>query len=417
MFRAGVLGSLALALVPASAARAATDEPGERADLALTSAAVNRFLATLLPVARRLPGDRAAHIRALDVTFTEARYCGAAGPDRGRLLAVVRTDARTGAGGAPAAPLLAGDADCRAKLADIAARAATEPERDRPGAGGAPAPARDADAAAVVELLVAWPRSHLRISLGEIAAGRQADAVAAALARAKAAGPVETVETAAIDLSTARGAAQPVDLSGAFLASGLTVTAVPAGASRAGGAPPDPASLGGGSDGLVAASYPLANRLLALFGQDGPWVLDVGGTPVEVRGLQIAGAAGRVTVQGQATSRDLQETVHLAVDASGDDLAVAQVRAEPQLEDCGAQSAFAAVGCRARNAARSAAASAAAAALSDRYRGQPLRSLAAPPATSADIGGRHISVRVTPTRIRATATGVAVEAKIDLDGR
>jgi hypothetical protein len=391
-----VMLGLALALA-GTAARGA--ESGERADLVLTGAAVDRLLATLVPVERRLPGDRAAHIRALDATFTEARYCGAAGPERGRVVAVVRAGA-----GARGTPLLAGDADCRAKLVDIAARG-------RADAGAADAPG------AVVELLAAWKAGEVRVALGEIAAGRDAGALADALARAKTAGPIATLATTNLDVATVRGAAQPFDLTGSFpAAGGVAVTAVPPAAARA-AAPADVAAPAGGADSALAGSYPLANRLLALFGQDGPWVIDVGGTQVEVRGLQVAGGDGRLAVTGRATSRELQETVRLTIDAAGADLAVAGVRAEPELEDCDAQSAFAAVGCRAHNAARAAGASAAAAAIAERYRGRPLRSLAAPPATSIHLAGRRITVRLAPTRIRATAGGIIVDAKIDLDAR
>jgi hypothetical protein len=90
--------------------------------------------------------------------------------------------------------------------------------------------------------------------------------------------------------------------------------------------------------------------------------------------------------------------VRLAIESAGADLKIAEVRAEAELEDCGASS-VASLGCKARNAARSTAAAALASGMTARYRGQLLRALAPPPPFSFDLGGRHLTLALTPTRV------------------
>src|SRR5262245_35682655 len=88
---AAVLLAVLLTVGLSTSARAADPEPsGERAEAQLFGAAINRFVEKKLPATLELPGDRAAGVRRMTVTVTEARFCGAVDATRGRLLAVVR---------------------------------------------------------------------------------------------------------------------------------------------------------------------------------------------------------------------------------------------------------------------------------------------------------------------------------------
>ena len=65
--------------------------------------------------------------------------------------------------------------------------------------------------------------------------------------------------------------------------------------------------------------------------------------------------------------------------------------------------------------ARGPAAAALAAAMVSRYRGKPLRTLVAPPPFSFEVGGRRLTLRLTPTRAAATGGAVVVHGKADLE--
>jgi hypothetical protein len=393
--------ALVLVLGAAEATRARADEPGERAEALLVGTAVNRFVAKQLPVPLRLRGQRAAGIAPIDVTLVEARYCGAIDAGHGRLLGLLRPGAEPPAGAA----LLTGARDCQDKLDDVLQRI----------------PA-GTDGVALVEVVAEWVPSQLRLLLGNAAAsGPNAQALGAALARTKAAGPLETLDTSGIRLATERGAALDLDLAISFVKAGDAVVATFTVATP-GGRPReprptflDPAAAPAGADAIAGATFPFAQRVVTLYGQDGPLVLPLEGESVEVRELRIWGKEGQLAVGGRATSRAMKESQRLVIEATGPDLKIGEVRSEPELEDCGAATTLAAVGCRARNAARTAAAAAVAAAMTARYRGQLLRALLTPPPYAFDIGGRHLTLRIVPLRARASATGLVVYGHGELE--
>jgi hypothetical protein len=388
-----------LVLGVAAATRARADEPGERAEALLLGTAVNRFAAKQLPVTLRLRGQRSAGIAPLDVTLVEARWCGAIDAGHGRLLGLLRPGAESPAG----APQLTGPRDCQDKLDDVVQRI----------------PA-GADGVALVELVAEWVPSELRLLLGNAAAsGPSAAALSAAVARTKAAGPLGTLDTSGIRLATERGAALDLDLAISFAKAGDAVVATFT-VAKPGGPEPrpsflEPAGAPAGADAIAGATFPFAQRVVTLYGQDGPLVLPLEGDTVEVRGLKVWGKEGVLAVGGRATSRAMKESMRLVIESTGPDLKISEVRVEPELEDCGATTTLDALGCRARNTARSAAAAAAAAAMTARYRGQLLRSLMTPPPYSFDIGGRHLTLRVAPLRARASASGPIVYGRGELE--
>ena len=91
------------------------------------------------------------------------------------------------------------------------------------------------------------------------------------------------------------------------------------------------------------------------------------------------------------------------------------MRADPVLENCAAQAGGASMGCNIRNAARGPAAAALAAAMTQRYRGKLLRALVVPPPFSFEVGGRRMTLRLTPTRASATAGSLVVTGKADIE--
>src|SRR6478752_2877698 len=322
----GVLATLAL-VVPA--ARAAAPDPGERAEALLFGAAINRFVAKQLPSTFSVRGDRDAGIGAQDVTLVDARYCGASKAGHGRLVGVLRPASSSET---PPAALPALEArDCHGKLDEAARRLS-----------GAP----DAGAVAVVELTAEWVPSEVRVAIGDVATGGEGGrALGKTLARAKAAGPLATADTGGLKLETERGSSLAFDLALSFLKDGVLATLTVACPGCAPGAPRAPAivstSAPADADGVVGANLRLANRVVALFSEDGPLVLEMDRQTVEIRNVQIAGA----------------------------DLRLGEIRAEPELENCNALSGGASMRCNIRNAARGPAAAALAAAMTSRYRG------------------------------------------------
>jgi hypothetical protein len=390
-----------LGLSPAARGAPAPADPGERAEALLVGGAINRFVAKQLPSTFSVRGDRDAGIGAQDVTVVDARYCGG-GKDgsRGRLVGVVRPDGATGT--LPA--LEAGD--CRAKLDELAKRLAAAP---------------DAGAVAAVELLAEWVPWELRVAIGDVAAGGEGGrALARTMTRARAAGPLATVATAGLQLATERGSSLNLDLALSFLkgndgvVSTLTV-ACP-------GCPPpprvpvvNPTGAPADVDGIVGATLSFANRLVALYSEDGPLRLQVDRQEIEIRNLQIAAGEGTLTVRGRATSRAYAETAQIHIESAGADLRLADVRADAEAEDCRALAGGAAMRCTLRNAARGPAAAALAAAMMSRYRGKPLRTLIAPPPFSFEVGGRRMTLRLTPTRASAVGGSLVVQGKADVE--
>ena len=60
-----------------------------------------------------------------------------------------------------------------------------------------------------------------------------------------------------------------------------------------------------------------ANRVVALFSEDGPLVLELDRQSVEIRNIQISGGEGTLSVRGRATSRAVAETALVQIESSG----------------------------------------------------------------------------------------------------
>jgi hypothetical protein len=388
----------------ARTAAAAPADPAERAEALLRGSAIDRFVAKQLPSTFAVRGDRAAGIGAADVTLVDARYCGGRKDGgHGRFVGVLRPAEGAGAASLPALE----EQDCRRKLDEVARRLAAAP---------------DAGAVGAVDLIAAWAPSELRISIGDVAtAGDGAAGLGRTLARAKAAGPLGTADTSGLRLETERGSSLNLDVAISFLkgGDGMLVTVTPACAGCVPAAARAPfvtqAAAPADADGAVGATLAFANRVVALFSADGPLELPVDRETVELRGVQISGGEGTLAVRGRATARTVAESAQVRIESAGADLRLGDVQATPELEDCSAQSGAASLRCNVRNGARGPAAAALAAAISARYRGKPLRTFVAPPPFAFDVGGRRVTLRLSPTRATATGGAVIVHGKADFE--
>jgi len=407
MMVGGAIAVIAAAL-PAGPGLAAPAASAERAEVLLLGGAINRTLAKQLPSTFTLRGEPDAGIVGPAVTLVAARSCGAKDAGRGRLVGVVRPGGTVG----PAVALEA--ADCRRKPSEIARRLS----------GAQPADAgADASAFAVVELIATWAPSELRVSIGDVAGGGDpARPLARALARAQAAGPFTTIDTAGLRLETERGSTLPLELALSFPKGGdgvlatLTVACADCAASPPPAAPfVTPIGAPTDTDAIAGVTLRFANRLAALFSGDGPLLLALDGQTFEIRGVQLDGGDGALSVRGRATARAFAETARVRIDAAGADLRLSEVRADPELDDCSAVTGTSYARCSLRNAARGPAAAALAAAMTARLRGRLVRALIAPPPFAFDVGGRRMTLRLTPTRAAAIGGAVIVHGQAEID--
>ena len=396
--------AVALAGAPGLAAPAA---PAERAEVLLLGGAINRYLAKQLPLTFTLRGGSDAGAAGPAVTLVAARSCDAKDANRGRVVGVVRPAGTIG----PAVALEA--ADCRRKPSEIARRLSSAPQAD---AG------TDATAIAVVELIATWAPSELRVSIGDVAAGGDtARPLARSLARAQAAGPLATVDTGGLRLETERGSTLPLELALSFPKGGdgvlATLTVACADCVAAPPQPPFATPIGAppDTDAIAVATLRFANRLAALFSGDGPLVLELDGHTFEIRGVQLEGGDGALSIRGRATARAFAETARVRIDAAGADLRLSEVRADPELDDCRAQTGTSYARCNLRNAARGPAAAALAAAMTARLRGRLVRALIAPPPFAFEVGGRRMTLRLTATRAAVHGGAVIVHGQAEVD--
>jgi hypothetical protein len=403
MFGRAIVACMTAAAVGGAPAVAAAADQAERAEALLLGSAINRFAAKQLPWTFAVRGDRAAGIGAQDLTMIDLRFCGA-GRDasHGRFIGVIRPAEASAPG-----PASLEEGDCRAKLDKVARRLASAP---------------DAAAIAVVEVVVDWAPSALHVNVGDVAtAGDGGRALEKTLARAKAAGELGAADTSGLRLTTPRGSGLDFDVALSFPkgVDGVLATVTPACAGCVPAAPKSPSILRGtpppDSDGAVAATLPLANRVVSLYSADGPLELAVDRETVEIRGVQISGGEGALAVRGRATARTIAESALVRLESSGADLRLSDVRADPELEDCSALSGAASIKCNVRNTARGPAAAAIAAAISSRYRGQLLRTLIAPPPFSFAVGGRTLLLQLAPTRAAAVNGAIVVHGKATVE--
>ena len=93
---------------------------------------------------------------------------------------------------------------------------------------------------------------------------------------------------------------------------------------------------------------------------------------------------------------------------------LSEVRADPELDDCRAQTGTSYARCNLRNAARGPAAAALAAAMTARLRGRLVRALIAPPPFAFEVGGRRMTLRLTATRAAVHSGALIVHGQAEV---
>jgi len=395
---------------PRVAAAAASASPAsEPARMKLVTALIDDTLKGLLPFTFNLPAptgpaaDGGVAPAFVPATLLGLRYCGVTEQGAGRFRAVIRLAGIPAGGGEAGAPApLFGEGECRTPLGDLGKRLGAAALKD--------------DAAMVLaDLEAVWRAWELHLVVARfVSAGEPRAEIGWGEGRRE-----------ILSFSTA-GVAVPTDLgpltfhvAPTFASDGLELAAV---LGESGGAPPSsrpplgpPLVMSLATDAvanaLVEVPYGLAHYLVHSYTAR-PVPVRVGREIIDVQNAALRGSAGSLTVVALGTSRSIPESARVTATASGDDLRVASVRAEPQLESCAGQGMVASLACNARNAARNAAAAALGGAATDRYQNQLLRELAGTQELHFGFARREIRMGSELLRIVAGPRGLGVAARL-----
>jgi hypothetical protein len=373
---------------------------GEPARLRVAGPLVDDVVRSLLPA--MLPGptagpDMNAAARPAAM-LTEMKYCGATDKGAGRFRAVIRQGALDS--GAPF--LLATREACRASLADLAKQLAREPG---PAYG-----------AAIADLEATWKPWELRLALLRSIAPKSEPIPDLDNRR-----NLWTISTS--DLRLATDAGEPIILHAApwFATAAIEIAVV---LSEPGSAtPPPPSGRGGAHAALVgeanlAADVPIsfANQVLRRLTWTQPLAISVDRDVVDLERLTMTQDRSGLTIRGNATPRLIRETMRFAVAMNGEDLRLASVLTQGQMENCAGQGAFATVACNLRNSAREGVTGALGGALTQRYQGQLVRELSGQRELGFNVGVRRLQVRGDLLRLSSGPGGLSAVARFGAEG-
>jgi hypothetical protein len=375
---------------------AAGNEP---ARLRVAGALVDDVVRSLLPVMLPGPGagpgkDGAAPSAAI---LTEIRYCGATDKGAGLFRAVIRQTALDS--GAPFL-LPAGEA-CRPALADLAKQLAA------PVAG-----------VAIADLQATWKPWELRLALlRSIALAPSKSAPISDLDNRR---NLWTISTS--DLGLPADAGEPIILHVAprFAAGAIEIAVV---VGERGSATPTPSGHSGPSaaplgEANLTADIPVsfANQVLRRLTWTQPLAISVDSDVVDLENLTIAQEKSGLTIHGNATPRSIRETVRFTVAMNGEDLRLASVLTQGQMENCAGQGAFATVACNLRNSARQGVAGALGATLTQRYQGQLVRELVGQRSLGFSVGVRRLEIHGDLLRLSCGAAALSSAARFEAGG-
>jgi len=392
-----------------AAAASSTSLAVEPARMKLVTALVDDTLKGLLPFTFNLPAstgpgtDGGVAPAFVPATLLGLRYCGVTEQGAGRFRAVIRLAGTpiTGAEGGSLAPLF-GEGECRTALGDLGKRL------------GVPAIKDDA-AMVVADLEAVWRAWELHLVVARLAsAGEPRAAIGWGDGRRE----ILAFSTAGVVIPTDLGPLT-FHVAPVFASDGLELAAV---LGESGGAPPSgrpslgsalvmPVAADAAANALVEVPYGLAHYLVHAYTSK-PVPVRVGREIVDVQNASLRGTSGTLTLVALGTSRSIPESARVTVTASGDDLRVGTVRAEPQLESCAGQGMVASLACNARNAARNAGAAALGGAATDRYQNQLLRELAGAQELHFGFARREIRMTSELVRIGAGARALSVAARL-----
>jgi hypothetical protein len=372
--------------VPAAAAG-----EGEAARALVGTGLLERLIKAQLPAAVPLPARAGA--AAASAQVIEARLCPPDKSGRGHALAVL---VPATAAARPSAGSLRTPEDCKLALDALA-------QRLLPDAG--------APAVAVADLAVGFRPGEIRLSIEKAAVAAEKGAAAAEALRAL--GPRTALPPVALGdprIPLEGGPPLALALSLDWRREGL---AAAVGLGGAAGKPGSRADLAGTATGTALVAelpLPFVGALLAAAQRRGPFEVRLDSEIVEVSDVRVAAQGSGLQVTGTATPRSLRQSMRLAADLAGEDLEIAELRVDAELEDCSGVGLLQKVGCNARNAARSAAAEAAAAGLRQRYRGRLVRDLVGAQRIDLGLAGQPLELRAEP--LRFTARGGAVHIDV-----
>jgi hypothetical protein len=381
----GVLAALAASAAGhESVARAGE---GEGARVLVGTALLEQLVRSQLPAAVPLPG------RGGSAIVIEARLCPPDKAGRGHVLAVLVP-------GPPPERLGAGSLrlpeDCRASPDAVA-------QRLLPGVG--------APAVAVADLSIAFRPGEIRFSIEK--AGVAAEKGAAAAETLRALGPKTALPAIPLaDVKVPTGSGSPLVL-GIGLDWRREGVGVALGLGGAVGRPGGRADLAGTVTGTsLCAELPLSfvSALLTAVQRRGPFEVRLDSEIVEVSDVRLAAQDAGLQVTGTATPRSVRQPLRVAADLAGEDLQIAEIRVDAELEDCSGVGLLQKVACNARNAARSAAAEAVAASLRQQYRGRLVRDFVGAQQIDLGLAGQPLPLQAEVLRLRARGSIVQVDA-------
>jgi hypothetical protein len=124
----------------------------------------------------------------------------------------------------------------------------------------------------------------------------------------------------------------------------------------------------------------------------------------------VAAQGAGLQVTGTATPRSVRQPLRVVADLAGEDLQIAEVRVDAELEDCSGVGLLQKVACNARNTARSAAAEVVAAGLRQQYRGRLVRDFVRGQRIDLGLAGQPLTLQAEVLRLGARGSIVQIDA-------
>jgi hypothetical protein len=364
---------------------------GEGARALVGTALLEQLVRSRLPAAVRLPARAGGGEGSASVI--EARLCPPDKAGRGHVLAVLVSGALPER---PDAGNLRPSEDCQASLDAVAQRLL---------------PAVGVPAVAVADLAVTFRPGQIQFSIEKATVAAEKGAAAGEALRALGAKTaLPTVPLAELKLPLESGPPLVLGIGLDWRRGGVGVAVGLGGATvRPGGR----ADLTGAAPGTnVCAELPLSfvSALLTAVQRRGPFEVRLESEIVEVADVRVTAQGGGLQVMGVATPRSVRQPLRVTADLAGDDLQIAEVRVDAELEDCSGVGLLQKVQCNARNAARSAAAEAVAAGLRQQYRGRLVRDLVGAQRIDLGLAGQPLPLQAEVLRLVARGSAVQIDA-------
>jgi hypothetical protein len=364
---------------------------GEAARALVGTALLEQLIRARLPAVVPLPARAGGGGGSASVI--EARLCAPDKGGRGHVLTVLVTGAPSGR---PGAGSLRPSEDCQASLDAVAQRLL---------------PAVGAPAVAVADLAIAFRPGEIRFSIEKTAVAAEKGAAAAETLRAlgsKTALPAAPLADLKVPMDSGPPLVLGVGLD--WRREGVGVAVALGGTAGRPGGRADLASAVPGTSLCAELPLTFVSALLAAVQRRGPFEVRLDSEIVEVTDVRVTAQGAGLQVTGMATPRSVRQPLRVAADLAGEDLQIAEVRVDAELEDCSGVGLLQKVGCNARNAARSAAAEAVAAGLRQQYRGRLVRDFVGGQRIDLGLAGQPLPLQAEVLRLGARGSIVQIDA-------